>query len=173
MSLVPTLLTPRLVLRGHHVDDLAACTAMWSDPEVTRHIGGRPFTEEDVWARIMRYTGHWALLGFGYWAVVERESERFVGEVGLADMRRDQLPDFHGAAEVGWALAPWAQGRGLATEAVMAALGWAEGALVGMRTVCMIEPSHPASHRVASKCGFVAYDRVDYKGESVVLLERR
>ena len=63
--LVPELETPRLSLRGHRVEDLEDCAAMWGDPQVTRHIGGRPSTKEEVWSRLVRYVGHWALLGFG------------------------------------------------------------------------------------------------------------
>jgi RimJ/RimL family protein N-acetyltransferase len=172
---VPVLLTPRLELRGHRAADLPDCLAMWADPEVTRHIGGRVFTEEEVWARILRYVGHWALLGFGYWVIVERESGRFVGEAGLGDVRRELEPAWGRAPEAGWALVPWAQGRGLATEAMMAVLAWADATLLGRgmdRVVCMIEPANRSSMRVAGKCGFSAYAEGVYKGEAVVLLAR-
>ena len=64
---------------------------MWADPEVTRYIGGRPFGVEEVWTRLLRYAGHWALLGYGYWAVIEKSSGRFVGEAGLADFHRGEV----------------------------------------------------------------------------------
>ena len=89
---VPILSTPRLTLRGHRIDDLADSTAMWADPRVTRHIGGRPFTREETWSKVLRYVGHWALLGFGYWVVVEKASGGFVGDVGLADFERGVVP---------------------------------------------------------------------------------
>ncbi len=65
---------------------------MWGVRIVTRHIGGRPFTAEESWSRLLRYAGHWYLLGFGYWAVVERGTNRFVGEVGFADFHRRHHP---------------------------------------------------------------------------------
>ena len=34
----------------------------------------RPLTAEDCWARLLRYAGHWQLLGFGFSLVEERES---------------------------------------------------------------------------------------------------
>lgn len=64
---VPTLETERLILRGHGVDDFGDSAAMWAEPEVVRHIGGRPFTREESWSRLLRYIGHWSALGFGYW----------------------------------------------------------------------------------------------------------
>jgi RimJ/RimL family protein N-acetyltransferase len=49
MVQVPVIETERLKLRGHRLGDFGACAAMWADPIVTRHIGGRPFSEEESW----------------------------------------------------------------------------------------------------------------------------
>jgi RimJ/RimL family protein N-acetyltransferase len=114
----PSFDTDRLSLRRHRREDFDECAAMWADPEVTRHIGGRPFTGEEVWTKLLRYVGHWSVLGFGYWVVRERATGRFVGEVGFADFKRDMIPSIAGVPEVGWVLAPWSRGRGFATEAV-------------------------------------------------------
>jgi RimJ/RimL family protein N-acetyltransferase len=48
---VTVLTTARLTLAPHTADDFADVAAMWGDPHVTRHIGGRPFTEEESWAQ--------------------------------------------------------------------------------------------------------------------------
>ncbi len=168
----PLLETPRLLLRGHTVDDLADCAGMWADPAVARFIGGKAMSREEVWSKILRYAGHWALCGFGYWIVRERATGRFVGEVGLADFRRELSPSFGGAPEAGWALASSAHGKGLATEAVRAALGWFEAERGRARTVCLIDPDNAASIRVAVKCGYREWTRTTYKGETVILFER-
>ena len=34
--------------------------------------GGEVPTAEAVWARLLRYIGHWQALGYGYWAVFEK-----------------------------------------------------------------------------------------------------
>jgi RimJ/RimL family protein N-acetyltransferase len=44
---VPVLETERLVLRGHTLEDFPAYAAMWADPQVTKFIGGKPFSEEE------------------------------------------------------------------------------------------------------------------------------
>lgn len=175
--LVPALDTDRLTLRGHSLADLPECAAMWADPAVTRHIGGRPSSDEEVWARVLRYAGLWALLGLGYWVVRERASGRFVGEVGLADFRRDLTPPLEGAPEVGWVLATWAHGRGFATEAVQAALAWGDAHHAAPsrgpgRTVCLIAPDNVASVRVAEKCGFLRAASATYKGQTTLVFER-
>ncbi|MGF6228438.1 RimJ/RimL family protein N-acetyltransferase [Inquilinus ginsengisoli] len=164
-----TIETERLVLRPHRAEDFADLAAMWADPEVTRFIGGRPSTPEESWARLLRYGGLWGLLGFGYWAVHERATSRFVGEVGFADFRRGL--GFDGVPEAGWILMPWAQGRGLAGEAVRAALAWAD-ARVWDRSVCIIDPENAPSLRLAEACGYREADRITYKDHPVILLER-
>lgn len=169
---VPVLTTPRLVMRGHTAADLTATAAMWADPLVARHISGMPSTREESWARLLRYAGLWTLLGFGYWLVEDRSTGQFIGEVGLANFHRDLEPALGDGPEAGWVLHPAAHGRGLATEALQAALAWADAQLPARRSVCIIAPENAASLRVAQKCGYVAYTRTTYKGAPTLLLER-
>jgi RimJ/RimL family protein N-acetyltransferase len=169
---IPVIETPRLRLRGHRIEDYGACTAMWADPVVARHIGGRTFTAEETWSKILRYAGLWALLGFGYWAIEEKAAGRFVGEVGFADFKREIEPSFGGAPEIGWALAPWAHGRGFATEAVGAAVAWGDGHFGTRQTVCLIDPDNTASIRVAEKCGYREFARTKYKNQPTILFRR-
>ena len=169
---VPVIETQRLRLRGHRQDDLRDCAAMWGDASVTRYIGGKPFAREDVWARMLRYTGHWLWMGFGYWAVEELATGSFVGEVGFADFKREIEPSIEGLPEMGWVFACPAQGKGYATEAVRAALNWGETRFGRTRGVCLIHPENAASIRVAQKCGYGEYKRTMYKGQSTILFER-
>jgi RimJ/RimL family protein N-acetyltransferase len=172
-SRTPQLQTPRLVLSPHQAEDFEDLVEMWGDPAVVRFIGGRPFTPEEVWTRLLRAVGHWPLMGFGYWVVRERAGGRFVGEAGLADFHRDITPPFDGAPEAGWALAAWAHGKGFATEAMAAVMGWSDAQLKPERTVCMISPGNRASMRVAEKCGFREEVRTAYRGEATIVFERR
>jgi len=166
----PAIDTPRLALRAHTLDDYNDCVALWASPEVTRHIGGVPFTAEATWARLLRYTGHWALLGYGYWAVRERATGLFIGEAGFADHHREVNPALD-PPEAGWVLAPSVHGRGLATEAVRAILEWAD-ARGWRRTTAMIDPTNVPSLRVADKCGFQPYANATYLGEPTILFAR-
>ncbi len=168
----PELLTERLLLRGHRREDLSDCLAMWSDPRVVRFIGGRPFSEEEVWARLHRDVGHWALVGYGYWLVAERASGCFLGEVGFADFKRAITPSFEGAPEAGWAFARKAQGHGYATEALLAATGWLDQHIGKQRRVCMIEEENVTSIRVARKAVFRDWTHTTYKGTPIRLLEQ-
>ena len=150
---VPVLETERLRLRGHRLDDYASCAAMWADPVVTRHFG-QPLSGEESWNRLLRYVGHWALLGFGYWVVEEKATSAFIGEVGFADWKRNIEPSLGEMPEIGWVLASPSHGKGYATEAVRAAIAWGEGHFGESRTACIIDPGNLPSIRVAEKCGY-------------------
>lgn len=167
----PVLTTERLVLRGHVVDDFAACHALWSDPEVTRHIGGRAFSGEEVWARLLRYVGHWSALGYGFWALTDRATGQFLGELGFADFHRDISPSLDGMPEMGWALMPHAHGRGVASEAIAAALAWSDTQFQAP-VCCIIDPDNIASIRVAEKNGFKETARTTYHGAPTIQFRR-
>jgi RimJ/RimL family protein N-acetyltransferase len=169
---VPVLETARLKLRGHRLDDFTHCAAMWADPQVTQYIGGKPLTEEESWTKFLRYAGHWQLLGFGYWAVEERVTGSFVGELGFADYKRDLQPSLNGAPEIGWVLASAAHGKGYATEAVRAAVSWGDAHFQSPRTACIIAPENLASIRVAAKCGYSGPQPANYKGKPTLLFVR-
>ena len=164
--------TERLTLRGHRLDDFPACAAMWADPIVTRHIGGRPFSEEESWSRLLRYPGHWALLGFGYWVVEEKATGNFIGEIGFADYKRDLVPSLGDTPEIGWALASLFHGKGYAAEAVRAVVAWGDEHFDPSRTACIIHPENLASIRVAEKCGYREFQRTTYKGQPTIVLVR-
>jgi RimJ/RimL family protein N-acetyltransferase len=169
---VPILETGRLTLRGHRLDDFAHCAAMWADPVVTRYIGGKPRTEEESWTRLLRYVGHWSLLGFGYWVAEENATGNFVGEIGFGDYKRDLQPSLKGVPEIGWVLASQAQGRGYATEAVRAVVEWGDSNLSPARTACIIVPENVPSIRVAVKCGYRESGSTTYKGEPTLMFVR-
>jgi len=171
-SFVPVIETARLRLRGHAVDDAEKLAALWNDEGVTRYIGGRPQTAEESWNRLLRYVGHWQLLGFGYWVVEEKATGAFVGEAGLAEYRREIVPALGTVAEAGWVLAGGKQGIGYATEAVMAVLGWGREHFGAVPVACMIHPENRASIRVAEKCGFRRREVGIYKGQAALIFER-
>lgn len=170
---IPVLETERLRLRGHRLEDFKECLALWGDPQVTRYIGGKPLTGEEVWARLLRYAGHWAMLGYGYWLIEDKASGRFIGEMGFADFKRDISPSFAGIPEIGWVLAPAAQGRGLATEALHAAVTWGDQTFGGKTTGCLINPDNVASIRVAEKGGYKFFCRTFYKEHPAIVFKRQ
>lgn len=88
-----------------------------------------------------------ALLGWGVWLVVNKETEEFIGDIGFKGKPNDER-----VVEIGYGLIPSAHGNGYATEAVAELVNWAFSS--GVTTViaeCHID--NMASIRVLEKLG--------------------
>ena len=154
------------------MDDFAESFAMWGNAEVTRFIGGKPSTSEEAWARLLRHIGHWRAMGYGYWVVETLDQGLYVGEVGFGNFRREMVPPLGDAPEAGWVLVPRAHGKGYAFEAASAALAWRDTALPSGETVCIINPEHTVSLRLADKLGFRNAVNGVYHGNTLRILRR-
>jgi RimJ/RimL family protein N-acetyltransferase len=168
----PLVETPRLVLSGHQKHDIDAVAALWADPEIVRFIGGTPSTRQESWHRLLRNRGLWPILGYGYWVIRERDTGRFVGEVGFADFKRASIPPIGDIPEAGWVLATWAHGRGYASEAVAAALAWLDRQAQLPDVVCLIDRANAASLRIAGKNGFLFAGEIEVAGALLPLFSR-
>lgn len=58
-----------------------------TNPAVLQFIRSLPTLREEALHHLLRYAEHRSLLGFGMFAVFERSSGAFTGEVGLADFQ--------------------------------------------------------------------------------------
>lgn len=112
------------------------------------------------------------MMGFGFWALEEKATGVFLGELGFADLKRDMQPSFGDAPEAGWVLTTASHGKGYATEALRAATAWSDESLQAPRTVCMIHPDNAPSIRVAEKCGYGEERRSEYRGNPVIVFAR-
>ena len=164
--------TPRLLLRPYALTDFDAIHALRSDAETMRFIGGKALTREESWQRLMRAAGHWALLGFGFFVVVEKAGGRVIGEAGLMRAERGLGEQFDPYPEAGWLLSPQGRGHGYAQEAMRAALAWFAESHGPSRSVCIIDPANAASLRLAQKLGYKAFGTTHYKDSEVTMLER-
>jgi len=173
----PLIETTRLILRGHRPSDFEAEAALWADERVVKYIGGTPSTHEASWSRLLRYPGHWQMLGFGYWAVYVKpltgsnNPEQFIGEIGIADYQRQITPSLAGMGEMGWVFSPDFHGKGYAFEAAQAVLSWADRHLA-RPLCCIIDPEHQSSIRLAEKCGFVAHTDTEYMASATRIFRR-
>jgi RimJ/RimL family protein N-acetyltransferase len=75
---------------------------------------------------------------------------RLAGTVSLHHVDRDQAN-----ADIGYRVAPWARGRGVATAALTAVTDWALASLALARIQLFHAVANPASCRVAEKAGFL------------------
>ncbi len=169
----PTLTTARLTMTPPQLADFEDSAAMWADPVVIRYFGRDAFTEEESWTRLLRARGLWEVLGFGYWAVRETATGRYVGEVGFADLHRDLQPSLGGLPEMGWVLAAWAHGQGFGTEAVRAGLAWIDEVMAPPVIPCIIDVENTPSIALATKVGFTLKTHTHFKGAPIVVMERK
>ena len=172
LQAVPVVETSRLRLRGYRAGDFESWFAMSQLPAFHRYLSPEPMPAEEVWKLLLRSAGHWLIMGYGFWAVEEKATGRFVGGLGFLNLKRAIDPPLGDAPEIGWVLHPDVHGLGYATEGVTAALAWAESHFGPVRTVCIIDPDNEPSLRVAARFGYREYARSTYHGAPIVLLER-
>jgi len=145
---------------------------MSADREMARFSGLEPADSDEAWKRLLRHAGNWSLFGYGFVALEEKATGCFVGEAGLAQFKRGLGSGFDGVPEAGWAIAPWAQRHGYATEAAAAALAWIEAGFGFRRSVCVIHAENAASIRVAEKLGYTPFGQCTYRGYAAITFER-
>lgn len=169
----PLLETQRLRLRGFARADVDPLLAIWTEPQVHRHITGRAFSRQEIWFKVLRSLGHWQLLGFGYWVVTDKSDDRVIGEMGFGDFKREGMAEIAGRPEIGFMLASSHHGKGLALEALRAIQNWGDSHLPGDETVAIVSPGNAASVRVVEKLGFAQSMRIGAADDPVDLYVRR
>ena len=115
------LRTDRLSLRQWRDADREPFAALNADPEVMEFMP-RCLERSECEAIIGRIRDHFVRRGFGWWAVETLDGGDFVGFVGISVPRFEA--HFTPCVEVGWRLARAHWGRGYATEAARAAIGF-------------------------------------------------
>ena len=140
--------TERLLIRKITRKDIDALLAIMGKPEVM-YAWEHGFTKKDVRKWINRQLTRYRKDGFGYFAVILKESGNLIGQAGLMK----SIINGNEAVELGYILdnAYWHNGYG--TEAARACLEYAFEEL-GLKTVCCsIRPENVASIRVAERLG--------------------
>jgi ribosomal-protein-alanine N-acetyltransferase len=141
--------TARLRLRPFTTADRDTIHAVYSDPEVMRHVGNGPHRKlEETEAALRIYAGVLARRGYSFLAVCELDGGALVGDAGLYPLG-GQGPD----VELGYTLARGVWGRGYATELGRALVEHAFEALRVRRVVAQVEPANVASRHVLEKLG--------------------
>ena len=140
--------TRRLILRQWNEHDLGDFARHYADEEDARFVGGQKNLEE-AWRHLALQIGHWKLKGFGYWAVEEKDTNAFVGCVGL--WQSPGWPEL----ELGYWLLKEHQGKGYAHEACLRCVEYAREVLDAASLVSYIDARNEASIRLAKRLGAV------------------
>lgn len=166
--------TERLLLRRSRVEDADLISAYRSDPDVHGMQGWERTDPEGVRRDIeeMRGRAPGEPGGWVQFSVEQREGGTLVGDVGISPA--DGEP---GVIKVGYTMAPEFQGRGYATEAVGALVGYAFDTLGADVLRAYASADNAPSIRVMEKIGMRLVERMERRsGEEVwfvVRYERR
>lgn len=138
----------RLVLRRQRDDDVAFLVDLWSDPGVTRYLGG-PRDRDRLRASLGETAADPDAERFDLWPVVEKATGRLVGHCGLLDK------DVEGQDEIElvYVLAASVWGRGFATEIGRDLSRHAFDTMGLTRLIALIDPGNEASERTAARIG--------------------
>jgi RimJ/RimL family protein N-acetyltransferase len=147
--LAPEITTARLLLSRLTAGDAEALFAYRSLPEVCRYQHWQPSRVEEAEDFIERQQrvgfdspGTWFQLG-----ARARESGRLIGDLGV------HFVEDGGQVEIGFTVAPAFQGRGLASEAVVALLDYLFGPLGKHRVFASVDPRNEPSRRLLQRVG--------------------
>jgi RimJ/RimL family protein N-acetyltransferase len=142
-------LTDGVVLLRLLVDgDLAAMAEACRDPEMQRWtMVPHPYGEAEARQWLSESAEAWASGEAASFAIADAADEAYLGGIGL---RSGPWP----VGEVGYGVAPWARGRGVATRALRLVSGWAMDELGLPRISLLAEPENLPSQRVAENAGY-------------------
>lgn len=114
------MVTRRLVLRPPREADLQRLIELYADPAVNRFCAAAtPHGPAAIEAQLQGWIAHWQKLGFGHWAIAERDNpEVLIGFGGL--MHRSVAG--HAGLYLYYRITPQAWGRGLASEMALYAI---------------------------------------------------
>lgn len=138
-------------LRPPATEDAAEALAMLSDPLTVRWNPAPDVVDLERARAWCERGGDWRSGNHATFSVLDATSGRMAGNVSLW-----QVDLAARSASIGYRTAPWARGRGAATDAVGAVSRWAFGGLGLERIELPHAPDNLASCRVAEKCGFRA-----------------
>jgi [ribosomal protein S5]-alanine N-acetyltransferase len=140
--------TRRLRLRPMQFADIPALVSLWTDPEVTRFLGG-PRDTATLTANLEETARDPLAEPYDLYPLEEKATGNVVGHCGLLDKEVDGKTEI----ELVYVLTPSVWGRGYATEMAEAVKTYAFEQRGVRRLIALIEPENEASAKVAIKAG--------------------
>lgn len=140
---IPSLTTDRLVLRAPQESDFPAMVRFFEGP---RAGFLSPADRRMVWVYLMASIGHWALRGYGFYAVDTLEGD-FIGRIGV--IYNDGWPE----PELAWHLFDGFEGMGYGFEAAQAARADYHARISTQPLISMIDPANTRSIALATRLG--------------------
>ena len=159
--IIPTLETPRLILRAPRMEDFPAYAALMASPR-SMYMGG-PFDQRSAWGLFCHDVALWSLYGHGALMIDIKDTGTCVGQVGI-----NHGPLFP-EKELGWLLYDGFEGHGYATEAAEALRDWAFSTLNLPTLVSYFDPENHRSMAVSARLGGTRDDNAPLQDEGDVV----
>ena len=152
--MIATIETERLRLMAPSMECLDAYEAFYTDAEASSAYGG-PMNKQQIFARLKADIGSWYLLGFGVWVIQLKSDNSFVGTCGFW-----QSTDW--PTELTWWVLPEVRGKGIATEASIAAISHAYNEFNWDTVNTYMNDDNIAARSLAEKLGGKKIDRQSF-----------
>jgi len=148
------LTTSRLRLEPFKKSHFEELYYLNSDFTVMKYITGRSVTLEETIEHMDLVKKNWLNLGFSSWAIIEKETNEFIGTGGVQHIEFN--PD--NPLEVGWRLKPSKWKQGFASEAAQAMIEFMFDEIGINDLYALCHQENTASERVMQRVG------MQYKG---------
>lgn len=146
--------TSRLLIRETHQEDADFIVKLLNSKGWLQYIGDRKVKkrEDGIQYISSRFMASYAEFGFGFWAVIEKESQKAIGICGI--VKRPTLED----VDLGYAFLPEYFGKGYAFEATSAILEVAKTKFDISTLIAIVQPDNLRSIKLLEKLSF-SYER--------------
>lgn len=163
--------TARLILREIEDLDQEGLFDLDRRPEVHKYIGTPPLTHINQALEVIQILQkQYKENGIGRWAVIDKQSQEFLGWSGLK-LWKEPLNGLENVYELGYRFIPEYWGKGYATESAQAWVNYAFEVLEVPTLYAITDPRNTASKKVLQKVGFVEGAAFDFEGEEVSWFE--
>jgi ribosomal-protein-alanine N-acetyltransferase len=148
----PRIATARLIMRPFAAADLDNLHRLWVDPQVRKFLwDDQIISRETAIAVIESSIESFVNRGFGFWAICFKNDPELIGFGGLRHFTEDG--GVTSEVEILYGVAPEHWGRGVATEAAGAILGYGFEECELTHIYAGADPPNAASFRVIEKLG--------------------
>lgn len=156
--------TERLMLREILPTDVDGMFELHSDPEVHRFLGNKVVTSKEQTIAIINFVRQQYIdLGIGRWAIIEKNTNNFIGWTGL-EFVTERINNHKNYYDLGYRLIRKYWGQGFATETAFPSLKYAFNNLNADEVFARTDSENINSSRVLEKAGLKFIETFDFEG---------
>ena len=163
--------TERLILRALKNKDANGMFELDSDPLVHQFLGNNPvFSLDQSIADISFIQAQYMENGIGRWAVIEKDSNQFIGWCGLK-LIKETNNNHSNYYDIGYRFIRRFWGKGYATESAQAVIDYGFKELNLQQIIGIADIENTGSIKVLEKLGLKKINTFEYQGKEHYWLE--